>query len=92
MLKQEVGLEAEEKKKPIMFVQETETQKNEEEVLMKRLATGEPAQKHTCVEETVREVADKLVGAAKVKQRPKFTPMEPRKKKASGNNNVDSLV
>ena len=72
-----------------MFVQEAEIQKNEEEVLMKRLATGEPAQKHTCVEETVREVADKVFGAAKVRRRPKFTPMEPRKNKASGNKNVD---
>ena len=36
---------------PIMFVEETKTQKNKEEVLMRRLATGETAQKHTCIEE-----------------------------------------
>ena len=53
ILREKVELEAEEEKKPITFVRETDTQKNEEEVLMKRLATGEPAQKHTRIEERV---------------------------------------
>ena len=65
ILKKEVEPETEEKKKPIMFVQETETLKNEEEVLMKRLATREPVQKHTRIEEPVYEDADKVVGAAR---------------------------
>ena len=33
-----------------MILQETETEKNEEEVLMKRLATRKPAQKFICIE------------------------------------------
>ena len=44
-----------------MFVQETDTQENEGEVLMKRLATGEPARKHTRIEEPVYQDADKVV-------------------------------
>ena len=83
ILKKEVELEAEEKKKPIMFVQETETEKNEQEVLMKRLAIGEPAQKHTRIEGPVREDADKVVVGAGVRRRPTFTTMESKKKKAS---------
>ena len=67
ILKKEVEPESEEKKKLIMFVQETETQKNEEEVLMKRLATGEPAQKHTRIEEPAHEDAGKVVGAARIR-------------------------
>ena len=40
ILKKEVEPESEENKRPIMFVQAIENQKNEENVLMKRLATG----------------------------------------------------
>ena len=73
-----------------MFVHETETQENEEEVLMKRLATGEPAQKYTLIEEPAyEEDAGKLVGAARISRRPKFTLMETKKKKASGNKRKD---
>ena len=74
-----------------MFVQETGTQKNEEEVLMKRLATGEPTQKHTRTEEPVHEDADKLVGAIRIRRRPNFTQIVPKKKKASGNKKKDAL-
>ena len=73
-----------------MFVQETETQKNEEEVLMKRLATGEPVQKHTHTEELEYEDADKVVGATRVRRRPTFTPVPPKKKKVSGNRKKDT--
>ena len=38
----EVEPEAEEKKKPVMSLQESKTQKNKEEVLINRLETGEP--------------------------------------------------
>ena len=50
IFKKEVEPGAEENKKPIMFFQEAETQMNEEEVLMKRLANGEAAQKYTRIE------------------------------------------
>ena len=85
ILKKEVEPEPEEKKKPVMFVQKTENQKNEEEVLMKRMTSGEPAQKHTHIEEPIHEDAGKVVGAARIGRRPTFTPMESKKKKASGN-------
>ena len=90
MLKKEVEPEAEEKKKTIMFVQESETQEHEEEMLRKRLATREPAQKHTRIEETVREDAGKVVGAARIRERPMLTPTESKKKKSSGNKNEDT--
>ena len=67
ILKKEFGQEAEEKKKPIMFVQELETHEDEEEVLMKRHTTGEPAQKHTRIEEPVREDAGKVFRAASIR-------------------------
>ena len=63
-----------------MFVQETETQENEDEVLMKRLATGEPAQKHTRIEEPVYEDADKVVGATRISRIPTFTSVPLKKK------------
>ena len=44
-LKEEVQLEAEEKKKLIMFDQESDTQKNAEELRIKRLFTGETTHK-----------------------------------------------
>ena len=50
---------------------------------MKRLATGEPTQKHTRIEEPVYEDADKVVGATRVRRRPNFTPVLPKKKKVS---------
>ena len=72
-----------------MFVQETEIQKNEEELLMKRLDTGEPAQKHTRIEEQVYEDAGKVVRAAKVRRRQTFTPVPPQKQKVSSSKKKD---
>ena len=66
-----------------MFIQESENQKDEEEVLMKHLATGKLAQKHTRIEEPVREQAERAVGAARIRRRPTFTPIESKKKKVS---------
>ena len=57
---------------------------------MKRLATGEPAQKHTRIEELEVEDASKVVGAARIRPRPTLTPMEPKKKKAYGNKRKDT--
>ena len=81
ILKEEVEPEEEEKKKPVLFVQEKETQENEEEVLMKRLATEEPVQKHTRIEQTACEDADKVVGATRVRRRTNLTPFPPKKRK-----------
>ena len=64
-----------------MSVQETETQKNEEEVLMKRLATEEPAHKQTHIEEPVHEDPRKVVGAAGIRRRLTYTGIEPNKRK-----------
>ena len=83
-MKKEFETESDEKKRQIMFFQATETQKNEEEVLMKQLATGEPAQRYSRIGETVRENAEKVVGAARIGRRPTFTPTGSKKKKASG--------
>ena len=80
MLKKEVELEAEEEKKPILFVQESETQMAKVEVRMKRMASGKPAQKHTCVYEPLNEG----VG------RPTFTAIEPKKMKASQSTKKDA--
>ena len=90
MLKEQVEPETEEKNKLIMFVQESESQKNEEEVLTKQLPTGETAQNHTRIEETVREDTGKVVGAARISRRPTFTLMEPTKKKSPGNKKKDT--
>lgn len=46
-MRKEVEPKSEEKEKPIIFVQETETAKKEDEVLMKWLVTREPAHKQT---------------------------------------------
>ena len=73
-----------------MFAQETENQKNKEEVLMKRVATGEPVQKLTCIEQPVHEDADKVVRLARIRRRPTFTSMESKKKKAFGNKKKDT--
>ena len=89
ILKKEVEPEPEEKKKPIMFVQEAETQKREGGVLRKLMATGEPAQKHARVREAVHGDAGKVVGAARIRREPTFTPMESKKKKASENKKKD---
>ena len=62
ILKKKVEPEAEEKKKPIMFVQETENQNNEEEVLMKQMATRKPARTDTRIEAPVYEDAGKVAG------------------------------
>ena len=83
ILKKEVELQVEEKKRPTMFVQETETQNNEEGVLMKRLATGEPAKQHTRIEEPVNEDEGKVVVAARVRRRPTSAPVSPKKKMVS---------
>ena len=90
ILKKEVEPETEENKKSITFVKEPETQENEEEVLMKCLATGEPAQKHSRITKPVRENADKVVGGSRIRRRPTFTPMEYKKQKASGNKKKDT--
>ena len=73
-----------------MFIQESEFQKNEKEVLMKRLVSGEPAQKHTCIEEPVYEDVDKLVGAARIRRRPKFTLVPLKIKKVSCSKKKDT--
>ena len=73
-----------------MFVQDTKTQTNEEEALMKRLETGEPAQKHTRIEEPVYEDADKVVGATRIRRRPTFTPVPPKKKEVTSSKKEDT--
>ena len=80
----------EEKKKPIVFCQESESQKNEEEVLTKRIASAEPAQKRTGIEEPIYEDAGKVVGAALTRRRSKFTPVSPKKKKVSSSKRKDT--
>ena len=57
---------------------------------MKRMAAGEPVQKHTRIEEPVHEDAGKVVGAARIRRRPTFTSMESKNKKASGNKKNDT--
>ena len=66
-----------------MLIQETENHKNEEEVLVKRLATGELAQKYTRIAEPVYEDAGKVVAAERVRRSSNFTPVPPKKKKVS---------
>ena len=56
---------------------------------MKRLATGEPAHKHTRIEEPVYEDADKVVGATKVRRGPTFTPVPSKKKKVASSKKKD---
>ena len=90
ILNKEVEPETEENKKQIMLVQETEIEENEEEVLMKCLATGEPVQKHSRIGKPVRENADKVVGGSRIRRRPTFTPMECKKQKASGKKKKDT--
>ena len=90
LLKKKVEPEAEEEKKPIMFFQETETQNIEEEVLMKLLATGEPAQKHNHIEKPVYEDARKVVGVTRISRRPTITLIVPKKNKVSGNMKKDT--
>ena len=82
ILKKEVETEAEEKKKPIVFVQETEIQTKERKILMKRLDTGKPTREHACIKEQVHEDAGKLVGAARIRRRPTFTPVPLTKKES----------
>ena len=92
-MKKEVEPESEEKNKPIMYVQESELLKNEEEVLTKLLATGNPAQKHTRIEESVHDDACKVVRAGRIRRRPTFTPTQPnkkKKKKEPGNKKKDT--
>ena len=72
-----------------MFVQETETPENEEEMLMKRPATGEPAHNHACFEEPVHKDVCKVVGITRVRRRPTFTQVPPDKKKVSGSKKKD---
>ena len=65
------------------------TQKNEKEVLMKRLVTGEPLYKQTRTEESVLENPRKVVGAARIKKIPTFTPVTSREDKVSGSKRKD---
>ena len=57
---------------------------------MKRLVTGEPAQKHTRIEEPSYEDADRVVGGTRVRRRTNFTPVPPKKKKVSSSKKKDT--
>ena len=52
---------------------------------MNLLATRESAHKNSRIEEKAHEHASKVIGAARIRRRPKFIPIEPKKKKTSGN-------
>ena len=66
------------KEKAIMYVQEAVSEQEDDKVLMIRFAFGEPAQKQVRFEETTGQVQDQgqVLGAARVRRRPVFTPKE----------------
>ena len=59
-------------------------------MLMNRLATGELAHKHSRIEEKAHKHTSKVIGAARIRRRQKFTPIEPKKKKTSGDKKKDA--
>ena len=82
----------EEKNKPIIFVQETEIDKNEDEMPMKHINTVESAHEYTSIEEPLHEDSGKVVGTVAIRKRPAFTTMEPKKKKVAGSKKKGILL
>ena len=86
ILKKEVVTPAEQKEKPIMYVQEEVSEQEDEKVLMKRSATGEPVQKQVRFEEERGQTQDQgqVLDASRTTRRRVFTPKERPQKKTSG--------
>ncbi len=78
ILKKGAAAPVEQKEKAIMYVQEAVSEQEDDKVLMIRFAFGEPAQKQVRFEETTGQVQDQgqVLGAARVRRRPVFTPKE----------------
>ena len=69
---------AEQKEKSVVYVQDEVSEQEDDKVLMKWFAPGEPVHKQVRFEEEHRQVQDQdqAFGAARVRRRPVFTPKE----------------
>ncbi len=76
-----------------MHIQEEESDQEDDKVLMKRFASGEPMQKQFRFDEEYSQVQDQgqVLGAGRVSRRPVFTPKERPHKKTCGPRKKEAL-